>query len=300
MYFLVACILGIAINDYKPELHDLNSETFLFSQYEWGGVGRTYSSRWVTMISPSYFISSTHFFPHTQESVDFKVDGITYQYMIDELRFPLYTEDASGNLKPSDLMIGRLTEETNLPYYQIAGDFSLQNDLIGVGVPLKAGTNRVEKIYGYARGSSDGENFYTMVASYKYDDIPNEFYFLSRDSGAPTFLPTKGALELVGIHYWSGGLPVRFGAQCGDSYVPYYKDQIFNLEIPGDFEVDHIVDSKDLDKIRSRWGVYGSEELDIIRSEWGRTGPGYTKSVPEPNIFSIFLLFLLCLLRRRI
>lgn len=298
MYFLVACVLGIVINDYEP-IYDRGSENFVYSQYEWGGVGRTYSNRWLTMISPSYFVSCKHWFPLTQESVDFIVDGKRQQYMVDSFKVVMMTPNSRGELFESDLMIGRLTEETDLPYYSIV-DVPEDTAVIALGTPDRAGSNEIDRIYTYYRGYSSGGQIistYTKVSSYTYNDLPGEFQFQPGDSGAPTFVDIDGELAVIGVHYWSTLGPVEFGHYCGDSYIPYYKEQIASIRIPGDLYYDNVVDSKDLDYLRSNWGVYGSVELDIIREEWGRTGPGLViDTVPEPQIlallfFCIFILF---------
>jgi hypothetical protein len=59
----------------------------------------------------------------------------------------------------------------------------------------------------------------------------DECYLIAGDSGAPSFVDWNGELALTGIHYYHSGIydygaPDAQGSYSGDSFVPYYIDQL--------------------------------------------------------------------------
>ena len=58
-------IAAVSIQNFTPATNDrfANNPAFTAGAYDWSGVGRAADGKWVTMLSPTVFISATHFHP---------------------------------------------------------------------------------------------------------------------------------------------------------------------------------------------------------------------------------------------
>ncbi len=220
--FLCGEVFGtnLVIREYDAKRHDRfyvgDDKAFIGDPLDWSGVSRTQRdvsgavSYWVTMISPTYFVSANHWSPGAGETVRFYEGndpaGPTHDYTIASWGHRVTTD--------RDLYIGKLTESLdpshNICYYPVlelpSRDDYLDRDLFVYGMPDRVGHNTVDSI-----DSNDDMWFY-------YDDLsdPDEAKTVSGNSGGPSFIVCDGALALVGTHHYS----------CGDSFVPEHIDNL--------------------------------------------------------------------------
>lgn len=323
------CQANLYVYDYDPGRHDRfysgADGDFVGEGFDFSGVGHTSSYRWVTMISPTYFLTATHFLPPAGSTVTFyegniKSPAFRHDYVVDD-----YFVTFTWNGLPSDLTLGRLvvpenrTEailpEDNIAYYPIISpsEFTYTGaDVFVYGKTGIVGTNEIARTYPFLDESTASYDKHTYIARYFYNAGPDEAFVVSGDSGAPSFIVWEGQLALAGTHYlaWGAPPPTSGVSSFGDSFVPEYIEQILAVQIEGDLDGNHRVDSRDIDSVRANWGrevtpgdltqgdasgdgFVGSPDLDIVRSNWNRTGPGYYLSrtaasaaavaVPEPS-----------------
>jgi len=225
----------------------LDSSSFIGAPYDWSGVGNNGGS-WATMISPSYFLSANHDHPAPGSTVTFHLDnnpnGPTESYTVD-ITYYQTVYDGQG----SDLYLGKLTTpvSSNIAKYPV---LSLGSDadyygmtIMTYGNPNRVGMSNVNNDFLL---SDDGVSPPTL--HHGIDDLPlqgygltrvmyfnyyanggqqgaNEAYLEGGDSGGPSFAVANGSLALLGIHFVDSG-PVYDGATSGDSFVPFYVDQL--------------------------------------------------------------------------
>ena len=115
---LVLSLPGVARADMLIRAHEAQrhdrfyagaDKAFLGQAFDWSGVGKA-GGRWVTMVSPSYFLSAAHYAPSAGSVVTFYEgnDGSTPH---------TYTVAAGGqqitvNGVKTDLWLGKLTTST--------------------------------------------------------------------------------------------------------------------------------------------------------------------------------------------
>ena len=201
--------------------------------YDFSGVGQ---GSWLTMISPRYFVSAAHAAPSYGATVTFYEGNTTssgqHQYTVDSWGFQTRYEEGGAY---SDLWLGRLTEdipeEDNITYYPVL-DLDSESDYIGreiyaYGNPHRVGRNHLDWIYATTIGSKK-----SRVMAFDFDATEgsgmgeSECYMMSGDSGGPSFIEWDGELALVGIHWYNNGSTPYNGARSGDTFVPYYIDQM--------------------------------------------------------------------------
>jgi hypothetical protein len=215
-------------------------KAFIGEDYDWSGVGRkdvTGFSRWVTMISPSYFVSAMHYAPG--------IGGASVKFF--------YGNDPNGGFETrsvserwqidgSDLCLGKLSSpvSSNVAKYPILDLPSLSdynNRIIYTyGLSVEWGSETATTVR-LGRNNIDPYSFYDRTVEgttgfcylFDYDTTGGQGNDESRidygDSGGPSFTIVNGIPTLVGIHWFKGtlenGTPVS-----GDTFIPNYIDDI--------------------------------------------------------------------------
>ena len=263
----------LTIYDYHSENHyRFNTsiyKAFIGEGYDFSGVSRASDGKWVTMISPRYFLTAKHYQPASGKTATF-YEGNTL-----DSESHTYTVDSWFRIIDGDLSLCRLTENIseNIKYYPIlefADDENYMNLTFYVyGQQHRVGRNQIDEI-SRERVRHDGVYVYTDAMSYDYDDPPDdppdgvggdECRLADYDSGGPSLAIYNGELALVGIHWFQDGT-----AGSGDSFVPHYIDEIAsilssvgeNLEtvtpLGGDANMDGIVNDIDATILAANWG----------------------------------------------
>ncbi len=213
-------------------------KAFIGDAFDWSGVGQASSGTWVTMISPTYFVSANHYHPGAGNTVTFyeanSLSGPSHTYTVDNWGFRTSYDGSGAPGLGSDLWLGKLTQPLaaadNIATYPVL-DFPGDADYLGreihaYGLPNRVGRNHIDSI------EDNYEIDKTRVFYFGYNATggtgEDEIYMMPGDSGGPTFGLWNGALALLGIHYTNdtGGAPPYDGARSGDSFVPFYVDQL--------------------------------------------------------------------------
>lgn len=213
---------------------------FLGQAFNWSGVGQAADGTWATMISPDYFVSAAHYHPGGGDVLTFyegnDPSGPSHQYTVSSWNYQT-TYDGVG----SDLWVGKLTTpipaSDHITYYPILA-LPDESDYVGQmiyvnGKPNRIGRNIIDRITTAQEPDPPAAPYKnTVTMEYDYDPVnglgADECYLISGDSGGPSFVDAGGQLALVGIHYYNGGTPgpEDLGPISGDSFVPYYIDQL--------------------------------------------------------------------------
>jgi hypothetical protein len=246
----VVCRADLFVQTYEANRQDRfytgADKDFVGQAFDWSGVGLSSNSTWVTMISPQYFVTAAHYHPAAGNTVTFysgnvQSDSTRYQATVDSWSYQTSYTDETGTLTlPSDLWIGKLTtpipESANVTYYPVLGlptlDDYINQTIYVYGKPQRVGQNAINAI-GLANEPDPPADptKSTVAMQYSYDTGSNglgadECYLISGDSGGPSFVDCNGELALVGIHYYNDGPTAFDGAVSGDSFVPWYIDQL--------------------------------------------------------------------------
>jgi hypothetical protein len=213
-----------------------SDKDFLGQAFDWSGVGQTSSGHWATMISSDYFVSAAHYHPTAGETLTFYEGNDTSTSYTATVSTTYYQISYNGVL--TDLWLGKLTTSipasANITSYPIL-DLASDDDYVGLtiyvnGKPNTIGRNVIDRITEADEGTPAYKS--TVSMEYDYDTVgglgADECYLISGDSGGPSFVDVNGQLALVGIHYYNGGTPnpEDIGMISGDSFVPYYIDQL--------------------------------------------------------------------------
>jgi V8-like Glu-specific endopeptidase len=232
MLILTAPSYGILVSD-DPALHLTTPGTAT----GWDGVG--YTSRAVSgvLIAPNKVLTAKHTVVTTVNGVETLVDpvatGMNFRLdLADGAHYYNVSSIALDNASPAnahELAILTLTENTPLPGYQIYTGSALGKTatLVGYGVDGTGVTgwqgNRGTKHYAQnvvdttspPGEKSEGDNVYTNVLGYDFDD-PNggagplggpslgaatEGFLSNGDSGGPMFIYDNGVPKIAGIHW---------------------------------------------------------------------------------------------------
>jgi hypothetical protein len=203
---------------------------FIGDSLNWSGVNVNPSgANWATMISPTYFLSAGHAHPTAGTQLTFysgnDLNAAPEFHTVDNFGF-----QTSLNGSTSDIWLGRLSTPVSsaIATYPIL-KFPSESQYIGQSIFVYG--------HGYAYGADNlvGLNKISVVDTLFYNTREMEYFFngnsgastaalVGGDSGAPSFIEYGGQLALVGIHFWSYG--TYPGAGQGDSFVPFYTDQI--------------------------------------------------------------------------
>lgn len=200
---------------------------FIGDGLDWSGVNNGPS--WATMISPTYFLSAAHYHPGAGAQLNF-YSGNDLSVAPETRTVDNFGFQTTLNSGTSDIWLGRLTTpvSASIAKYPIL-KLPSESDYIGQSLFVYGHGSR------YGAGNLVGLNKISVVDTLYYNTRESEFFFngnsgpataalIGGDSGGPSFVEYAGQLALVGIHYWSCG--TSFGACQGDSFVPFYSDQI--------------------------------------------------------------------------
>ncbi len=256
------------IDNYDVNRHDrfvadrMNTQFIAASPFgfelDFSGVGRGESGagRWVTMISPTHFLTSNH---------GIADEGEVVLYAGNELDSPTITctidPDVGRRVGETDVWLGAISSEScdtsAITYYPIAepGDY-IDQDVYMVGksdrrpgarsTDVRIGRNRVSYLHtdSFFRGTGDhavyvidaeGGDLVNEPQQANPDREPDELVFANGDSGGPTFIVnSRGELELFGIHSYLGydGTPGEDGFDADrwanvDTYLPTERNLIY-------------------------------------------------------------------------
>ncbi|MCA9197791.1 MAG: PEP-CTERM sorting domain-containing protein [Planctomycetales bacterium] len=248
---------AMIIDSFQSVRHDrfANSSQFIGANmgdaFDLSGIARASDGRWVTMISPSHFISAYHFRPELNSTVEFiqgnDANGLRTTRQVVE-------GQQVGN---TDLWIGRLDSpvDDGIKIYPMAQDVGIMGPTvyqIGNSPSGKLGDN-VTTDFAVGRnildrfGNTQLNDSFFHYAGYTDDTalgdltggsqpeanlIQDETFYQEFDSGAPTLIFQNGKIELLGIHSFIAEISTapphttverRFS---GDVYLPTYHSQI--------------------------------------------------------------------------
>lgn len=235
---------AINITGYSPAVNDrfANDASFIGADYDFSGVARADDGRWVSMISPTAFVSAYHWEPATGTDVTFyeSNDPLGNQFT-SSIRS---TQRVGG----TDIVVGFL--DSALPntyaYYDIfdgalsggaAGqlyNYPIPNittymlgisptDYGDVSLNMSIGLNELEAYIPQATVASSTAD---AVVTFQ-DSSPSayEAQLAVGDSGGPAFAMIDGVPTIVGVNW--------FTATFGDgtelsamSYLPNYADEV--------------------------------------------------------------------------
>ncbi|MHB8971465.1 MAG: PEP-CTERM sorting domain-containing protein [Pirellulaceae bacterium] len=244
LFLSLPCVAQAAmtIRDYQPKLHDRfyagADRQFIGENFDWSGVGYSSDNKWVTMISPSYFVSAEHYRPSNGSTVTFYEKnstsvGSSHSYNV-----------ASGerimlNGVNSDLWLGKLSTPLGLsdkinyyPILSLASESSyLGKELFNYGLSNRVGRNTIDGFMDRT-SSTSGATGRSMLYDYNYDSNLNtvggdETFLQGGDSGGPSFTNWNGQLTLLGVHWFNAGDGSSDDfSYSGDTFVPHYISDI--------------------------------------------------------------------------
>lgn len=300
------------VQGYSANLHDRfyagADRAFVGEKYDWSGVGQ--NGAWVTMISPTYFVSANHYHPAAGSTLTF-YEGNTKDHA------HTYTVDSTFSANCNDLYLGRLTApipaSDHIAYYPIlklsSDNLYTGRQIFVYGVPNRVGRNTITAIYGTKEMEYD-YNTYDDQATVGAD----EAYLASGDSGAPSFTAYGGVLTLLGTHQsHSGTPPPADGWWSIDNFVPDYiawlNSKMVGQQVTtvtpwrGDANLDGMVNGADLNVVLSNYGRTGmgwsqgdfngdgainGVDLDIVLSNYSESAAA-AAAVPEPSACGLLL-----------
>ena len=189
------------------------------------------TGRWATLISPSFFVSATHFAPGGSATFYENNDpnGPSHTYSIAAGEEIHIGTDPNNQ---SDLWLGMLSKPVspsdNIHYYSVVADDEsalINQQIYVVGAPWRVGTNNIANFQYQTVGPSTGRVF-----NYNYNGSPTapatEAFLESGDSGAPSFVDIKGQLVLVGVHWYHEFDANNNPVLSGDTFVSQYITQL--------------------------------------------------------------------------
>jgi hypothetical protein len=245
------CRGDLQVQTYQPNRQDRfyagSDKDFVGQAFDWSGVGQVVTTdptqrSWATMISDQYFLSAFHFFPSDNAQLIF-YQGNDYSnpYVATVASMATIYHITSYNGVLSDLWLGKLTApipaDAHIAYYPVL-DLPSYDDYAGQMIYVNGKQNRVGRnvidhvVATYETDDKDVIIKKTVVMEYDFNTVSglgaDECYLQDLDSGGPSFVDVDGQLALVGIHYYNGGTPgpEETGPVSGDSFVPYYIDQL--------------------------------------------------------------------------
>ena len=252
--FLSADCEALEISGGTRQRHELfyqgADKDFFASQFDWSGVGRSVGpgrTPWLTMISPSYFITSKHFAPGIGEPIYFNhtndPNGPSEQHI-----------RASGQpLGNTDTWLGKLATPVSesvakYPIYPFLDDLAdYQHKKLYV-VGRSALSNQAERQFDVAIGRnrinsvSSISNFNEYSLNFSYDPSAglgfstDEARVITGDSGAPSFIVERNKLGLVSTHWTLTGANI-----ANDAFLPSHLNTIrFIVETGGESLVEFI------------------------------------------------------------
>ena len=281
-------------------------KAFVGAPFDWSGVGRSSNGAWVTMISPTYFVSANHYHPGAGDVITFhednRADGPTHTYVVAADAY-----DTSYGGQSSDLWLGKLTAPLDpshriatYPVLTLAGDARyIDLPIMAYGAPNRVGTGRIGAVVDDFEIGRTRTLRWWFHAAEGTGTGAGDCHLIGGDSGGPSFAVVRGRLALVGIHFTTNdtngvydpedSLPYGFG-WSGDSFVPFYLDQLdaqmgsehaARVCATSDLNCDGRVDGADLGLILGGWGPASAAfdlngdgrtdgaDLGIVLGDWG-------------------------------
>lgn len=271
---------ALTVNGYDPNRHErfANDPAFIGTGFDWSGIGKSNqaTSRWGTLVTPSFMISATHFVP--SGSVRFFQSNDPAGPFVDRniVQSIVLTQD--GSAKTSDLVLLRLDSPvTGVNPFPVL-DLGLHSAYTGLPITvvgqstattqtggMRFGTNTIGEVVplfsdpGLNSGNTENDVFVFDLDPGVADQAQLEAF----DSGAPSFVITDSGPAIVGVHWFNGTDGVTGNRLSGDTLVSSFVDEL-NTAI----------------------GLTGSSELISV-----------VTAVPEPSFGG--LLVALLLVRRR-
>jgi hypothetical protein len=279
---------------------------FVGEAFDWSGVGRSSNGAWITMISPTHFVSANHYHPNAGDTITFfegnTLVGRSHAYTVDSFGY-----DTSYGGQSSDLWLGRLTTPlvakhriATYPVLALGSDGAYTDMFMyAYGYPNRVGTSRIGAIVDdFEIGRTRTMRFW-FHATEGTGTGPTDCHLIGGDSGGPSFVLVGGRLALVGVHFTTNDTngvpdpedswPFGFG-WSGDSFVPFYiaqldanmgAERVRVVRSRADFSLDGVVDSGDLAVLLGAWGetsgvhdldadgVVSSSDLAALLAAWG-------------------------------
>ena len=244
----IACFLtpssyaALALQNYNASKHHrfANDPAFIGSGYDWSGVARASNTRWVTMISATYFLTANHAPPVAGNTVIFHENN--------DPTGPTITRTVSSvtQIGTTDISIGRLSSAPGptIAIYGIASNTTTEatfassvysdREVFNVGLN-DTGTGTTQ----FRVGRNELDGFIDVVTegprigdAITFDDDrgtpqslgDDESYLQGGDSGAPMFVTSGSDLVLVGANWFieDSGTP-NFS---GTSFLPNHIAEI--------------------------------------------------------------------------
>jgi len=217
---------------------------FIGHPYDWSGVGKgTDGRRFGTMISPSYYLTASHY--PVSADIRFYEDNTTeHPHVYTRVSGGAVEDPISGD--DTDLYLGRLSSpipaQDNITYYPFLLIINYQTGLLDLNAYLGlqffmyaanssdsnsfdnyVGTNRIDLV-GYFLNNS-GNQIPTFMDYFVYDSgIQYEATGQGGDSGGPSLIPVGGTLAMLGTHYLTATEPTA----TLDAFAPHYFTQIWD------------------------------------------------------------------------
>ena len=260
---------------------------FIGQPYDWSGVGESSGGPWATMISPTFFLSATHYHPGAGSTVTFysgnNTSGSSY----------VATVEGGSQIGTSDVWLGYFTQP--IPASADIADYPVltlpsNSDYVGktiytYGSPNLVGRNVISSIQTY---SEVGETMTGMFFNYSLPGLgPDESYLMGGDSGGPSFAVVNGQLTLLGEHFSNWGTCGQPGAP--GNVPPTIVDGVLTGGDPNA--------SDPANEIGAWWNVDGFvpsyvSQIDAQMTAAGvGSGESVTTVVPEPSAFALLLVF---------
>ncbi len=329
-----AATAAMVLQQYAPEKHDRfyvqgsasdPVKDFIGADYDWSGVGG--GSYWATMISPHYFVSSSHRAPLPGDNIEF--------YHTNDPLGPSESRvvDSGVRIADSDLFLGRLKTpvSSDVAIYPILW-FATEWDYEGLELFTfgRSDTSPSQTNVRLGRNNIDPASFRTRTIQgstgrtflFDFDESggmgADESYIGAGDSGAPSFAMYFDVPALVGVHWFHWEMTVLSGGS-GDTFLPAYvsrlnarmvgeKVQLFPTM--GDLDGTGTVDEWDLNLLLSNLGTtdgatwtrgdmdfdgdVDGRDLELLLSHFNGgaypAGGGFVQAIPEPSSFVLLAL----------
>lgn len=231
---------AIFVRDYTDATNDrfTNDASFIMSQFNLSGVGRTDAGDWVTAIAPNVVIGATHanvtgnamFFPGNDPTATPVARAISGGMQIPgtDLYVASLAQDLPNSIQhynfAGEALSGTPGTATSI-FFDNAGSFQDMNAyIVGVSPAVDPGrSNFAFQAVGRNRVTHYSENVqflgYTDADSMLlfFDGVgdanvvQHEAKLVSGDSGAPTFVEVNGQLVLLGINSFVANTPNTSG-----------------------------------------------------------------------------------------
>ena len=222
----------------------LNDPSFIGSAYNWSGVGRGINTvanvdvgSWGTMISPSYFISASHFSPSVVGA-----NALRFYYTNNPNGgFEDHTFTSVGSIGNSDLWLGKLNTpvSSNVAKYPVVSltpdsaygglplfIFGLSSSYPGNATSMRLGTNHIDLQNGLNNGppvipaNIANTTGYAYTFNYTTGAGWGEAKLQAGDSGAPNFYLVNGNMPaVIGINWFALTSPDGSGSTAVPKYL---------------------------------------------------------------------------------